>query len=168
MPAAAAVGAATLPVVLDRDELTRVWGDQLFLTMSPGVRSLYRTGRWLSVDGAKAVFVVPTQQYRDRADEKRAEVEAALSAHFGGRVVVRVEVDGAPPASPASPVSAASPASPVSAASPASPPLGVSVAEFEEDLSAAEVAELEVAPGAMVSAESSLFEAFPGTEEVTG
>ena len=152
-PAPAAPGRVavdTAPVRIDRDELTRVWGDQIFPSLLPGPKSVYRTGRWLSVADGVATFALPSVQYRDRAEEKRIEVESALAAHLGGRLAVRLEIDaGGPP--PATPTATAAP-----------PPV------TEDEPSPAEFAAMEVAPDAPASAEARLLEAFPGTEEVTG
>jgi len=180
-------GAATVDV--DRDELTRVWGDQIFPAMSPGVRSLYRMGRWTAVVGGEAVFALPTAQYRERAEQKRLEVEAALAARFGGRIAIRLEVDDAPAAAPGrasggsgrssegSPRPQRAPArsapergeSSGAEASPYDGPLPSGPPDDDDDEpSAAEFADLDLAPSAPVSAEARLMEAFPGTEEVIG
>jgi len=143
--AAGAIG--TVPVQIDRDELTRVWGDRIFPGISPGARSLYRMGRWMSVDGGVATFALPNDQYLDRAEEKRIEVEQALASHLGGRLAVRLEIDqgGRPQAVTELPAQAP-----------------------EEEPSPAEFATMEAAPDAPSSAEARLMEAFPGTQEVTG
>jgi len=179
-------GAATVDV--DRDELTRVWGDQIFPAMSPGVRSLYRMGRWTAVVGGEAVFALPTAQYRERAEQKRLEVEAALAARFGGRIAIRLEVDDAPAAAPGrasggsgrssegSPRPQRAPArsapergeSSGAEASPYDGPLPSGPPDDDDEPSAAEFADLDLAPSAPVSAEARLMEAFPGTEEVIG
>jgi hypothetical protein len=119
--------------------------------MSPGVRSLYRVGRWAAVDAGGATFVLPPQ-YRDRAEGKRSEVESALAAHFGTRLPVRLEVE--PATRPAN-------APPDEAPLTAPPP-------DEEAVSAAEFAELAPAPDGMASVEARLMKTFPGTTEVTG
>jgi hypothetical protein len=137
----------------DRDELTKVWGDRIFPGMSPGVRSLYRMGRWASVESGVAIFLLPSVQYRDRAEDKRAEVEAALAAHFGSRIAVRLALEQDAPI-PANPLPA--------------PGHDEPRADPDDHVSAAEFAELPAAPDAPSSAEARLREAFPGTEEVTG
>jgi hypothetical protein len=142
-----AIGSA--PVQIDRDELTRVWGDRIFPSLSPGPKSIYRNGRWLSVEGGVATFAIPAQ-YRQKAEEKRVEVEQALASHLGGRLAVQLELDqgGPPPA----------------AVAVAPPPVEEAV---DEEPSPDEFAAMEVAPDAPVSTEARLMQAFPGTEEVT-
>ena len=143
---AAAVAISSTPVQIDRDELTRVWGDRIFPGISPGARSLYRMGRWMSVDGGVATFALPNEQYLQKAEEKRIEVEQALASHLGGRLAVRLEIDqGGPPQAVDLP-----------------PPM------IDEEPSPAEFATMEAAPDAPSSAEARLMEAFPGTEEVLG
>jgi hypothetical protein len=146
---AAAVAIGSAPVQIDRDELTRVWGDRIFPTLSPGPKSIYRNGRWLSVDGEVATFAIPAQ-YQQKAEEKRLEVEQALASHLGGRLAVRLELDqGGPP--PVATFSAPAPVQEVP----------------DEEPSPDEFATMDVASDAPVSAEARLLEAFPGTEEVT-
>jgi hypothetical protein len=41
-----------------------------------------------------AVFALPNAVHRDRCHEVRGEAEAALSAHFGRRVPLRLVVEG--------------------------------------------------------------------------
>ena len=181
-------GAATVDV--DRDELTRVWGDQIFPAMSPGVRSLYRMGRWTAVVGGEAVFALPTAQYRERAEQKRLEVEAALAARFGGRIAIRLEVDrcagrgrrrpgssgGSARSSEPSPRPQRAPGPLRSGGSRRAPRRPPTTGRYrpdprdddDDEPSAAEFADLDLAPSAPVSAEARLMEAFPGTEEVIG
>jgi len=195
-------GAGSVTVDIDRDELTRIWGDQIFPAMSPGVRSLYRMGRWTAVAGGEAVFALPTVQYRERAEQKRLEVETALAAQLGGRISIRLEVEdpgatvtpapsprssggpgpgprrdggragrageagpggGGPPSGPDTAAAIRTEAPPYDGPLPAGPP-----DDYDEEPSAAEFADLDVAPSAPASAEARLMEAFPGTEEVSG
>jgi hypothetical protein len=157
---------------LDRDELTRAWGDVIFSSMAPGVRSVFRTGRWLAVDGATAVFAFEHPQFLQRGEERRPEVEAALAAHFGAPVGLRLVLDPGvgPTAATANAKSARRP--PAGAPATAEPrqyegPLPDRPPEDDAiDVSAEEFALLEPAPGAPATAEALLFQAFPGTEEV--
>ena len=81
------------PAVVDRDELTKVWGDSVFASLSQGAKAVYRPGRWARVDGGVAVFTLPAL-YLDRAEERRLEVESALAGHLGARIPVRLEIEG--------------------------------------------------------------------------
>jgi hypothetical protein len=135
-------------LTLDRDELTKVWGDRLFANLGSRTRAVYRNGRWLDVDGSTLVFALPTEMYRGPAEEKRSEVEGILAAHFGAALQVRFQIDdGGPPAPPGQPPPAPEP---------------------EEAISKDEFASLEPAPDAPSSAAARLLAAFPGSEEVDG
>jgi DNA polymerase-3 subunit gamma/tau len=143
-----AVPHATAPVgvggdVPDRDEITKAWGDSIVAALESGVRAVFLGGRWLAVEEGTAVFAVPNAPHRQRAEKKSGSVEEALSRHFGVKVRVRV-VEEQDPVRPGAP----------------SPP--------EELVTAAEVADMEVAPAGPpeVSAEERLRQAFPGAEEV--
>jgi DNA polymerase III subunit gamma/tau len=144
-PSASAATApeATLPT---RDEITTAWGDRLLASLPPGSRSVYRTGRWLRVEDGRAVFAVPNAFHLERAEAKRRDVEEALSAHFGVRVAVAVVEDdgGVAPAPDAPP-----------------PP------DDDTDLTAVDLAALDVAADAPSSAADRLKAAFPGAEEVS-
>jgi len=151
---------------LDRDELTRVWGDRIFPTMPSAVRSIYRTGRWLAVEGDTAVFAFDQPQFLTRGEDKRAEVESALAAHFGARVPLRLVLDR-----PATPPPTAGPARRGATAEPPpyEGPLPDRAPEDEpaDEMSMEEFAELEPAPDAPASAEALLLQTFPGTEELS-
>jgi hypothetical protein len=92
-PAASAGG--DLPT---RDELTLAWGDIVRPTLPQKVRSRWN-GRFLEVTPEGALYGLPNAITCDRCEEGRAEVEAALAAHFGRPVPVRLVVDdkSAPP-----------------------------------------------------------------------
>ena len=145
--------AATRPAPT-RDELTKAWGDTVLPGLANGIRSIYRQGRWTAVDDGVATFVLPNEVYRDRARDRKADVERALGSHFGSHLTVRLDVerDGGAP-------------SPGSTAGPGSPEARV---EVEEEVSVQEFAQLEPAPDAPSSAEARLLEVFPGSEEITG
>jgi hypothetical protein len=99
-------------------------------------------GRFVGVDASAAVFAVPDQGLLTRAEPNRAEVEAALAAHFGRPVPLRLVLD-----------------EPARVATPAGPPA--------DDLGGIDLHELQDAPAAVVSPEQRLLEAFPGAEEVS-
>ncbi|HEX2192919.1 MAG TPA: hypothetical protein VHH09_06965, partial [Acidimicrobiales bacterium] len=94
-----------------RDELTLAWGDSVLAGLSRRAAVRFQVGRFVSADGGVAVFALPNAVHRDRCEEVRLEAEAALSAHFGRKVPLRLVVEGqAPP--PAAAVSAEPPAEP--------------------------------------------------------
>jgi DNA polymerase III subunit gamma/tau len=90
---------ASLPT---RDELTLAWGDTVLLSLSPRAKSRFRVGRFVASDGERATFALPNAIHRDRCEEVRADVEAALAAHFGRPVPLRLVTED-PPGSAGSP-----------------------------------------------------------------
>jgi DNA polymerase-3 subunit gamma/tau len=76
-----------------RDDLTLAWGDTILGLLPQGIRARWSAGRFIDVEDHQAVFALPNRTTRDRCDEQRAEVEAALSAHFGRPVGLRLVVD---------------------------------------------------------------------------
>jgi hypothetical protein len=135
----------------------------IFPAMHTGVRSVYRTGRWLAVEGDTAVFAFDHPQFLQRGEEKRAEVEAALAAHFGARVGLRLVLDqtgaGGTAAVSGTALGGSAEPPPYEGPLPDHPP--------DDEVSSEEFAQLEAAPDAPASAEALLFQAFPGTEEIT-
>ena len=83
-----------------RDELTLAWGDTVLGGLPQKARVRLAGGRWVDVDGAAAVFGLPNQHHLRRCEEVRAEAEAALQAHFGRPVPIRLVIDdeASPPA----------------------------------------------------------------------
>ncbi|MGI9023586.1 MAG: hypothetical protein ACR2HV_10230, partial [Acidimicrobiales bacterium] len=80
-----------------RDALTMAWGDHVLGSLSRRASVRFQGGRFVSAEGGVAEFALPNAVHRDRCEEVRAEAEAALSAHFGRPVPVRLTVDGTPP-----------------------------------------------------------------------
>jgi hypothetical protein len=87
----------------------------------------------------------------NRAQPGVGEVEAALATHFGRRIPLKLVLDDG---SVAPPPPGLSPDSPV-------------IADEPEEADDIDWAELEEAPGEVMSPEQRLLEAFPGAEEVT-
>jgi DNA polymerase-3 subunit gamma/tau len=116
-PAAESSGATPAPVpavpvrqpsaAVDRDSLTQAWGDGVLHGLSARAKALYSAGRFVGVDGSDAQFALPNTAHRDRCQDRVAEVEAALTAHFATPIRLVLVVDspgasasgnGAPPA----------------------------------------------------------------------
>lgn len=123
------------------------WGDRILPSLRPAVKVYVATGRFLPSEPGAAVYAVADRGLLSRAEPGRAEVEAALAAHFGRRVPLKLVLDDQP-----------GPADAGAQPDPAPAP--------EEDPAAYEWAEMEEAPAAVVSPEQRLLDAFPGAEEV--
>ena len=91
--AGAGAEAATAPP-LERDALVAAWGDHILVGLRPKVRAYYQAGRFLGVEGGRAVFGLPNAVHVSQAEPLRAEVVAALSAYFGRRVELHLVVEG--------------------------------------------------------------------------
>ena len=91
---------------MDRDSLTQAWGDGVLHGLSARAKALYSAGRFVGSDGSGAEFALPNAAHRDRCLDRVAEVEAALTAHFGTpiRLVLTVEGPEGPPSSNGAPL----------------------------------------------------------------
>jgi len=146
VPAAATGGAAAgdLPT---RDELTLAWGDAVLASLPSRSKAFFAGGRFLDVSGGAAVFGLPNAPHMQRCEKGRPDVEAALSAHFGRTVPLRLVVD--PDAGAAAPA-------------PTGVPTPTPVAEEHE----IDLAELTDAPEAGATSVDRVRELFPGAELV--
>jgi len=66
--------------------------------LSPRARSRFLGGRFVATEDGAATFALPNNFHRDRCEEVRAEVEAALGAHFGRPVPLRLVTEEQAPA----------------------------------------------------------------------
>jgi hypothetical protein len=132
-----------------REELTVAWGDKVLPSLRPAVKVYVATGRFLPSANGKAVLAVPDRGLLTRAQANKAELEKALSSHFGRRVELELVVD---PASVTSQLGGSVPGA-------ASEPADEEVEDFDIDA-------LDDAPSALASPAQRLLEAFPGAEEV--
>jgi len=131
-----------------REELTLAWGDNVLPALRPAIKIYVASGRFVSVDDA-AVYAVPDRGLLTRAQAGRQEVEAALAAHFGRPVPLRLVLDEGEPGE----------------ATPAADPSPPDAAP--EDPTVYNIDEMEDAPAGVLSPEQRLLEAFPGAEEVS-
>ena len=140
-----------------RDELVQAWGDHVIGRLRPKAKALFQAGRFVSAEGGRAQFGLPNDIHRNRCEDMRPEVEAALADQFGRPVPLVLVVDGAPgaPTEPTDDEPGPTPPSPAVASDP----------EDVEDLAVFEADDLQVAE-IDNSAEARLLQAFPGAEEV--
>jgi hypothetical protein len=131
------------------EELEAAWSAVLG-AVKPGTKAVFGTGRFAESTGDSAVYALANGPTRDHCEKKRPEVEAALAAHFGRpvrlRLVTEIEAGGRAPA----------------AGQPA-PPAGRPQRNEDEDV--VDVHALEDAPTAATGVER-LAEAFPGAKLV--
>ncbi len=92
-PAVLSTAPASAVPMPSRDELTLAWADNVLPQLKGMVKALYAAGRFISTDDDAAVLALPTAPHRQKCEERRREVEAALAAHFGRAVPLRLVVD---------------------------------------------------------------------------
>ena len=95
-----AAGPAAAGPFPTRDQLVQAWGDHVIGRLRPKAKALFQAGRFVGAEGDRAVFGLPNEIHRNRCEEVRGEIEAALSEQFGRPVVLELVVDpGAEPPS---------------------------------------------------------------------
>ena len=77
-----------------RDELTIAWADNVLPHLKGMAKALFAAGRFVSADESGAVFALPTAPHRQKCEEKRKDIEAALAAHYGRPIPLTLVVDG--------------------------------------------------------------------------
>ncbi len=93
-PATPAPTGGAMPALID---LTSNWSDTLLPSLPQRSRARFSGGHWVDVVDGVAVFGLPNEPHAVRCEECRSEVEAALAAHFGAPVPIRLVVDGSAP-----------------------------------------------------------------------
>jgi DNA polymerase-3 subunit gamma/tau len=129
----------------DRDELVKAWGDSVLSGLKGRARARFRAGRFVAAQDGVATFALPDEIHRSYSEECRVDVEAALRAHFGVPIRLRLVVDDDSPSVPAS------------------QPARQAVADDPPDPD-----ELTDAPPGSTSVEARLLQTFPGAREVPG
>jgi len=136
-----------------RDDLTKLWADQVLPGLPGRVKAYLSAGRFVDVAGGVATFAVPDPGLLARALPLRAEVEAALGSAAGVPVSLELVAEADPTWGRADPDGGR--------------PARSGGGEADEDPEVYDLDELEDAGAAVVSPEQRLLEAFPGAEEVT-
>ena len=81
-----------------RDDLTMAWSDAVLPKLRATTKAMFASGRFLSVERDHAVYAVGGAGLLEKASKVQADVEAALAAHFGTPVPLKLVVDpGGPP-----------------------------------------------------------------------
>jgi DNA polymerase-3 subunit gamma/tau len=76
-----------------RDELVQAWGDHVIGRLRPKAKALFQAGRFVGVEGDRAVFGLPNEIHRTRCLEVQSEIETVLSDHFARHVGLLLVVD---------------------------------------------------------------------------
>ena len=141
-PPASAPPSNTSAQMPSRDELTIAWADNVLPHLKGMVKALFAAGRFVSADENGAIFALPTAPHRQKCEEKRMDVEAALAADYGRPISLTLVVDGGEAAAPSTSATAAG----------------------DEDV---DLDGLVDAPAAPASSIDRLTQAFPGAELLT-
>jgi DNA polymerase-3 subunit gamma/tau len=159
--APAGSGSAVATLTLDRDSLTEAWGDGILQSLPARAKARYASGRFVAVDEQGAHFALPNAAHREQCVEQQADVEKALSDHFGTKVTLVLHVDdtGAPPAAGPGPSPAVSTRSAGAAA-----PAPVAPADEVDYVDPSEMED--AATDQASAAQARLLQAFPGASEV--
>lgn len=140
LDAGATTGALGGEETVSREELVKAWGDHVLTSLKGRARARFRAGRFVTPSEGAAVFALPDETHRSYAEECRAEVEQALSAHFATGVRLKLVVDDD---------------------SVAPPPV---VAEPADDVQ--DISEMGDPVSGVASIEEKLLQVFPGAQEV--
>ncbi len=148
---------------LDRDSLTEAWGDGILQSLPARAKARYASGRFVSVDEQGVHFALPNSAHRDQCAEQQSVVEEALTAHFGTKITLVLDIDeaAAPPVQ-RSGTSSATPGRSSGAAPPDSDP----PADEGEDVDARRQLMDGGSTDQASDAEARLLQAFPGASEV--
>lgn len=66
--------------------LEAAWNESVVSKIKPIVRAMYKAGRFVGERNGKVQYAFDTSVQRDKCEEHRVDVEAALAAHFGRAV----------------------------------------------------------------------------------
>jgi DNA polymerase-3 subunit gamma/tau len=141
---------------LDRDALTEAWGNGILHRLPARAKAVFSAGRFVTADETSAEFALPNAAHRDRCADLLAPVEAALTKHFGRAIRLNLTIDTGAVVPQSSPSREIRPqASTVGG--------GEMDEHHPDDLLAPGLSDADMT----TAAEARLFQAFPGTSEVT-
>lgn len=154
-PAAEATPAPTpaAAAAVDVDGLTALLIDTVLPAIGGMTRAMYAAGRFVDVTATSATLAFPNEVHRQKCEQKRADVERALSEGIGSPLKLRLVVDEAGEGADQTRTTKGQ----------GGPP-----PEEDFDLGADNVHDLDDAPAAPAGGLDALTEAFPGSELVDG
>jgi hypothetical protein len=79
------------------------WGDRILSSLRGRAKAVYRSGRFMASEEGVATFALPDENMRSYCEGCRADVEAALLAHLGVPLRLRLVTDPGPTAPPPEP-----------------------------------------------------------------
>lgn len=153
------------------DQLATTWTNSVLVSLRPKVRAIFQAARLSAVSEQSVTMTVPNDAHMLHAEPLRSEVEGALSAHFGHKVVIRLISESAGRDQSGRGVPEASPVIAEGSRGPAGASATVEPEITDEDFAdlAAPIdrdASVEAGPTGVDWAKARVLEAFPGAEEV--
>ncbi|MCU1453958.1 MAG: polymerase subunit gamma/tau, partial [Acidimicrobiales bacterium] len=147
-PDVVALAPAPTPVAdASRDQVEAAWVDAVLPRLGGLAKAMYSAGHIVATSGDEIVVAFPNEAHRQKCEQKRADVEQALSTHLGRPYRLRLVVDDARPDSAARSGRSSAPAD----------------LEPSYDDLGSDIHELEDAPAAPEGVDA-LTAAFPGAE----
>lgn len=86
----APTGSGTL---IDTTMVAAAWHESILPTLKPMARALFSAGHFLGDRNGVVVLGLPNETHRSRCEAYRADVEAAIAAHFGAKAQLALVVD---------------------------------------------------------------------------
>lgn len=164
-----------------RAQVEAAWGEHIVVRLRPKAKALYQSGRFLDPMDGVLLLALPNEFHRDRCEEVRSEVEAALSEYFHTPVPLRLLVDApeagserasdavpaaTPPSSVASDESRPADLARALAARPVDTTPEVASDDLVEEDDVVDLDDLGEVVQMDNTAEARILSAFPGAEEV--
>ncbi len=139
------------------EQLTTIWNEAVLPSLGGLAKAMYSVGRFTEVAGSTATLALPNEVHRQKCEQKRTEVEAALSRRIGRPIHLQLVTDRSGAVAGTEPPGD----SDRSAAHQIEP-------EDDFDLGGGDVHDLDDAPNAPSGGIDALTQAFPGSELVEG
>ncbi len=149
-PAAPSAGAGD-PAV---ERAAQLWSGEIVPSLKPLVRAIFSVPKLLGARDGALTLAAPNDAHRDRCEQHRPAVEAAVAAAAGGPVPVRIVTDPAPGLDDDGPQGTVVPLHRASAPAPAEP--------SPEEIDLDEL--VDAPPESVVTPIERLAQAFPGSE----
>ena len=163
----ASVAAPPSPAPVNAAAVDAAWTQFILPTLKPMARALYSAGHVMDDRGDTIDFGLPNEVHRARCEQYKADVEAALGAHFGATVRFNLVVAAAPGQhehlAPVVPLRASTPRSTVSVTHDFAPKPN-DEAQADEDIDLDDL--VDAPPESIHSPLDRLAQAFPGSKLV--
>jgi DNA polymerase-3 subunit gamma/tau len=145
-------------------QLDGLWNGEILGSLGGLAKAMYSAGRFTSLEGGVATFALPNEVHRQKCEQKRTEVEQAVSARLGSPVTLRLVVDDSVEGGAAPGSGSGSGSGGGRGGSGGGRGADAAPEDPDEHLAGADVHDLDDAPDAPLGGIAALTEAFPGSE----